>query len=23
MFLFDTHTHLDAPQFDEDREEVI
>ncbi|GJM83431.1 TatD family hydrolase [Paenibacillus timonensis] len=21
--LFDTHTHLDAPQFDEDREEVI
>lgn len=23
MALFDTHTHLDAPQFDEDREEVI
>jgi len=23
MMLFDTHTHLDAPQFDEDREEVI
>lgn len=23
MDLFDTHTHLDAPQFDEDREEVI
>lgn len=23
MYLFDTHTHLDAPQFDEDREEVI
>ena len=23
MKLFDTHTHLDAPQFDEDREEVI
>lgn len=23
MQLFDTHTHLDAPQFDEDREEVI
>lgn len=23
MNLFDTHTHLDAPQFDEDREEVI
>ncbi|MEK5257688.1 TatD family hydrolase [Paenibacillus sp. FSL L8-0663] len=23
MELFDTHTHLDAPQFDEDREEVI
>lgn len=23
MRLFDTHTHLDAPQFDEDREEVI
>jgi len=23
MFLFDTHTHLDAPEFDEDREEMI
>ncbi|GIO35004.1 MULTISPECIES: TatD family hydrolase [Paenibacillus] len=23
MNLFDTHTHLDAPQFDEDREETI
>lgn len=23
MFLFDTHTHLDAPEFDEDREEII
>ncbi|MGN5699146.1 TatD family hydrolase, partial [Xanthomonas citri pv. mangiferaeindicae] len=23
MMLFDTHTHLDAPQFDEDREEMI
>lgn len=23
MMLFDTHTHLDAPQFDTDREEVI
>lgn len=23
MKLFDTHTHLDAPQFDEDREDVI
>lgn len=23
MMLFDTHTHLDAPQFDADREEVI
>ncbi|AOZ92829.1 TatD family hydrolase [Paenibacillus crassostreae] len=23
MDLFDTHTHLDAPQFDEDRDEVI
>ncbi|MDR0271222.1 TatD family hydrolase [Paenibacillus sp.] len=23
MNLFDTHTHLDAPQFDEDREDVI
>lgn len=21
--LFDTHTHLDAPQFDEDREDMI
>lgn len=21
--LFDTHTHLDAPEFDADREEVI
>ena len=23
MFLIDTHTHLDAPEFDEDREEMI
>ncbi|MDQ0196024.1 TatD family hydrolase [Paenibacillus wynnii] len=23
MFLFDTHTHLDAPEFDEDRDEII
>ncbi|WP_410512948.1 TatD family hydrolase [Paenibacillus sp. BR2-3] len=23
MLLFDTHTHLDAPEFDEDREEII
>ncbi|MHA0857598.1 TatD family hydrolase [Paenibacillus sp. CMAA1364] len=23
MMLFDTHTHLDAPEFDEDRDEVI
>lgn len=23
MMLFDTHTHLDAPQFDEDREDMI
>jgi len=23
MYLFDTHTHLDAPEFDEDREQII